>query len=233
MQDGVSICVVSYNTYFFTRLCVEKVREHTHLIPYEILVYDNGSTDGSLEWLDAQADVRLFKGMDNSVRHGKALDFLSSMADIGIICTLCSDAHPVSPEWIGLALRLYKDDVTIAGICKDWGRILEKYVCPSYLFARTDWLKRHSFEHNWPQWDTGEKLCLDAVEEGGRLSFVEYCREDFGGRFAPHACDYSGLVWHTWFSSRRSIPGVVGGEVELGYHDYVQQMLRGKYRLDY
>ena len=229
-EKGLSICVVNYNTYFFTRLCIEKIREHTHLVPYEILVYDNGSTDESLPWLEAQDDVVLFRGWNNSRTHGDALDFLVRACSGNVVCTLCSDAHPVSHRWVVPMFDLF-DGKALVGVGKEWGRLIGTYVCPSFLFARRAWLAERTFEHNWPEWDTGETLSAEAGKD--RITFVPYKSVDFGGRFTPKPCDYDGLVWHAWWGTRRKIPGVIGSEVEANYHSFVTDMLRRKYALGY
>lgn len=47
----VSIIIVNYNTKDFLRNCIKSVFKHTTDVEFEILVSDNGSTDGSLEML--------------------------------------------------------------------------------------------------------------------------------------------------------------------------------------
>ena len=59
MSRPVSIVTVSHDTFFFTRLLVEKVREFVGARSYEIIVVDRGSGDGTREWLAQQRDVRL------------------------------------------------------------------------------------------------------------------------------------------------------------------------------
>jgi len=44
--------------------CLESLRTHT-TVPVELIVVDNGSTDGSLEWLKQQPDVRLLEMGEN------------------------------------------------------------------------------------------------------------------------------------------------------------------------
>jgi glycosyltransferase involved in cell wall biosynthesis len=227
----ISICTVSYNTLFYNRLRVEKIREFTRLVDYEILVYDNGSTDGSVEWLRKQDDVILYEGKDNSKRHGAALDYLVKKSTSDVICALDADAFPVSPEWIKPALYL-DNDIYLAGIRRGWGNLRGDYVCPTYLFGWRDWLSKHSFKDNWPSWDTAEKLTFDCKQEGHQVKLWQYNSVDFDGRFKAKSCDYDGLVWHTWWSTRKKI-GVGVGEFEGGYHDYVQNMLREKYNLEY
>ena len=43
----LSILVVSYNTFAHTRACLESIFRTTKKIHFEVIVVDNGSTDGS------------------------------------------------------------------------------------------------------------------------------------------------------------------------------------------
>jgi len=54
---GVSAVLGSYNRRPFLEKAIESVRANQIRVPYEIIVIDGGSTDGSLEWLLAQKDV--------------------------------------------------------------------------------------------------------------------------------------------------------------------------------
>ena len=54
MSNGkieVSIVIVSYNTKQLLQNCLESVIKQTHDVSYEIIVSDNGSTDGSIQLL--------------------------------------------------------------------------------------------------------------------------------------------------------------------------------------
>lgn len=51
----VSIVVVTFNNLVFTRMCLESVLAHTADRDYEIVVVDNGSTDGTPDYLRALA----------------------------------------------------------------------------------------------------------------------------------------------------------------------------------
>lgn len=53
MQDLVSICILTHNQLSYTKQCLNSLFEHTSQVrsPYEVLVYDNGSTDGTISYL--------------------------------------------------------------------------------------------------------------------------------------------------------------------------------------
>jgi hypothetical protein len=59
-----SIVIVTHNERDYTRLCLESVRELT-AEPYELIVVDNGSTDGTVDELRAMPDVRLISNETN------------------------------------------------------------------------------------------------------------------------------------------------------------------------
>lgn len=62
-----SILVVSYNALGRTRDCIEALRRNAdERHPQEIVVVDNGSTDGSAEWLAQQPDLELVRNADNA-----------------------------------------------------------------------------------------------------------------------------------------------------------------------
>lgn len=61
-----SIILVTFNKLDYTKQCIESIRRHTAQGSYEIIVVDNGSSDGTPEWLAAQEDVRFIANEDNA-----------------------------------------------------------------------------------------------------------------------------------------------------------------------
>ncbi|HZN69354.1 MAG TPA: glycosyltransferase family 2 protein [Tepidisphaeraceae bacterium] len=53
----VSVVVVTYNNLLFTKLCLGSLIRHTSEPPFEVIVVDNGSTDGTREYLCAVAEA--------------------------------------------------------------------------------------------------------------------------------------------------------------------------------
>lgn len=60
-----SIIILSYNALEYTKLCIESIRKHTPKGSYELIVIDNGSKDGSAQWLKEQDDIQLILNKDN------------------------------------------------------------------------------------------------------------------------------------------------------------------------
>lgn len=56
----VSIVILTRNNLEYTQKCLESIRKYTPE-PHEIIVVDNGSTDGTVEHLESQPDVKLIK----------------------------------------------------------------------------------------------------------------------------------------------------------------------------
>jgi hypothetical protein len=62
----VSIIILNWNGKELTRNCLRSIRENTDYPNYEIIVVDQGSTDGSVEMLEREfPEVRLIKNKEN------------------------------------------------------------------------------------------------------------------------------------------------------------------------
>lgn len=53
-----SIVMLTYNKLAHTQTCIDSIREYTEPGTYELIVVDNHSTDGTVEWLKQQTDIR-------------------------------------------------------------------------------------------------------------------------------------------------------------------------------
>lgn len=59
-----SIVLVTHNQWRLTKACLDSIRLRTDE-PFELIVVDNGSTDGTPEFLQASSDVRLIRNAEN------------------------------------------------------------------------------------------------------------------------------------------------------------------------
>ncbi len=63
--DGLtSVVLVTYGQLPLTMACLDSIRRYTDE-PYELIVVDNASPDGSADWLRRQSDVRLVENDEN------------------------------------------------------------------------------------------------------------------------------------------------------------------------
>ena len=110
-----SIIILSYNTLDCTRLCIESVRSYTEAGSYELVVVDNGSTDGSAEWLKEQDDLVLWCNRENRGFPGGCNQGLR-MAVGDTLLFLNSDTI-VTPNWLSNMRRALcsADDIGAVG----------------------------------------------------------------------------------------------------------------------
>ena len=254
----VSIVTVAFDTYFFTRLLVEKVRELTTDRPFEIIVVDRGSADESLPWLQAQPDVRIVSMPQSgpSHRHGEAASEGIRQTRHPIVVLLDSDAHPVAADWLGTTASRLNKRVRLAGALVHSGHVGNPYgyyIHAHYMvFRRTDFGELVVLEKmRGETTDTGEEGTIRILENGLEIAglpleccqnlvpphpLAAYARFSFGH---PHFPTISGGVFHAWYGTRvgkeptvvaRETGGNISREV---YQRPLMETLRSFYRLDY
>jgi GT2 family glycosyltransferase len=102
-REGVSVVVVSHNTLDLTKLCLYSLLGNTGHPELEVVVVDNGSTDGSGEYLSTLATRR---GELHVIRNDSNRGFATAVnqgvteASGGILILLNSDCI-VPPGWLG------------------------------------------------------------------------------------------------------------------------------------
>ncbi|MBE6105123.1 glycosyltransferase family 2 protein [Anaerovibrio lipolyticus] len=109
MDIYTSIVILNYNTIDYIQTCVESIRAFTEKGRYEIIIVDNGSQDGSVEWLKSQADLKCIfneknEGFPKGCNQGMAIATGSE------IMLLNSDVI-VTPRWHAQMIKaLYSSD---------------------------------------------------------------------------------------------------------------------------
>ena len=96
----LSIIIVNWNGRDLLARCIESIMKHPPSAPYEIVVVDNASTDGSVEWLRAACsngwlrgtNLRLIANVEN-VGFGKANNIAFSQTDARMLLLLNSDTE--------------------------------------------------------------------------------------------------------------------------------------------
>ena len=105
-----SIVIVTYNQVEFTRQCLDSIRLLTDE-PYELIVVDNGSTDGTLEFLHALPDVRVIVNDSNRGFPAAANQGMAVAAGKQVL--LLNNDVVVTTGWLGRMLRALRSDPKI------------------------------------------------------------------------------------------------------------------------
>lgn len=99
-RKKVTIIILTWNGLAYTKRCLETLRGRTIFPNYEVVVVDNGSTDGTVEYLKSLHGLRLFLNSDNL---GFVRGNNRAMADCGgdsDFVLLNNDTEIVQPEWL-------------------------------------------------------------------------------------------------------------------------------------
>lgn len=246
MPRPISIVTVSYDTVFFVRLLVEKVRELVGRRSYEVVVVDRGSRDGTREWLGAQPDVRVLSAKPNrrGHGHGEAAEFGAENARYDHIVLLDSDAHPIEPTWLELTVdRLDNQHRLAGGIFRGMHKTNPHgwYIHPHFMAFHKDDLGGNIAlrKIRGQDLDTGEAATVRLLDAG--FDVIGYPIE-FCARFAvghPHFPTVTAGVFHAWYGTRlrkdiRTVNRETNGAVtSKNYLDPLQARLRQSYVLDY
>lgn len=101
-MDGkkVTIIILTWNGLSYTKRCLETLRERTFFPAYEVVVVDNGSTDGTVEYLRSLPWLRL-------IENGSNLGFVKgnnrALAECGgdsDVVLLNNDTEIFQPQWL-------------------------------------------------------------------------------------------------------------------------------------
>jgi GT2 family glycosyltransferase len=121
----VSIVVVTHNNLVFTKLCVLGVLAHANPADYELIVVDNGSTDGTPQWLAELASINPHVcPIINPTNRGFAPannQGLAAARGADVLVLLNNDTI-VAEGWLD-GLRRHLDDKNVGCVCACTNRI--------------------------------------------------------------------------------------------------------------
>ncbi len=84
--------------------------------PYEVIVIDSGSSDGTTEFVRALSVVRLIEIAPETFGHGRTRNQAIAAADAEFVALLTHDAEPCDQQWLANLVSAAEQDPEIAGV---------------------------------------------------------------------------------------------------------------------
>lgn len=189
-MGSVDVCVLSYNRIRFTQTCLEELARRTKH-PHRIILVDNGSTDGTAEWLMetfGRSDLvdTLHRNPSNWGVHGGwnlALEYVRS----DLLVCVDNDIIP-QPGWLTLLVDLMDRYPDYGAIClraqafigqggnlfEGAGEIKQRSHIPAYCrIMRTDvtramggWRDTKEPGRNNEDWTVGKRMKAQGYKVG-------------------------------------------------------------------
>jgi len=150
-----SLIILTRNNLEYTRLCLESIRKYTPE-PHEIIVGDNGSTDGTVEYLENQSDVKLIK---NGYNLGFALGNNRGLREArGDYIVFLNNDVVVTEGWLTRLLACAKEDGRVGAVGPRSNYVAGPQLVPGVpygedLKAMQEFARKWSLEHAG-QWET-------------------------------------------------------------------------------
>lgn len=113
-KSFTSIIILSYNALAYTQLCIESIRKYTRPGSYEIIVVDNASKDGSVDWLETQEDLRLILNKEN-VGFPKGCNQGLKIAQ-GTELLLLNNDTIITPQWLDNMLAALYSQANVGAV---------------------------------------------------------------------------------------------------------------------
>lgn len=93
---NVSIIIVNYNTRELIKNCLKSIYEHTRNIDFEVIVSDNGSTDGSIEMIKSEFPQVVLINNNMNLGFGRANNIAAKVAKGKYLFFLNSDTRIIN-----------------------------------------------------------------------------------------------------------------------------------------
>lgn len=108
-MNKTTIIILTCNNLDYNKLCIQSIRDFTPKDTYEIVVIDNNSTDGTVNWLKSQSDLKVILNETN-LGFPKGCNQGIAIADPGNDILLLNNDTIVTYNWLyNLRGCLYSD----------------------------------------------------------------------------------------------------------------------------
>lgn len=133
----LSIVIANWNTKKLITQCIESIQvKVSHSLKYEIIIIDNGSTDGSLEYLKSLGNKIILIANENNLGYAKACNQGMKIAQGKYTLLLgsdtimhtgtlekCAEFLDANPEIGGVGCKLLNPDGSVQNSCKKFPKL--------------------------------------------------------------------------------------------------------------
>ena len=233
-KDRISVVIVNWNTLAFLRETLAAVGRFSD-VPLEVIVVDNGSDDGSVEFLRATPEVRSVL-LRRNVGHPAAMDLGFLIAASEIVVSLDVDAFPIKGSWLETIVSPLRRGYTVSGV-----ELSREYAHPCCMAMRKSRfvLRGHTFRSRYSAdreelgrtaWDVGESISMRESRNGGAAHLLQVTSQRGPGDVGTVFGD---CVYHNFYASRHktrpgaAIDGVFAEDAARAWDEAVRRYLRG------
>ncbi len=113
-RPDVSIVIPVFNKLELTRVCIDSIYEHDAQASFEIILVDNGSTDGTRQWLQEQAAAGRLKAILNDQNLGFSRGCnVGAEASCGRYILFLNNDMEVTPHWLDPMVTILDNDAAV------------------------------------------------------------------------------------------------------------------------
>lgn len=108
--NNYSIVILTYNNLDYTKICIDSIKKYSDKNSCEIIIVDNNSTDGTVEWLKEQDGIKYILNDDNKgfpAGCNQGIEFANKENDILL---LNNDTVVMPNSILNLRLGLYSTE---------------------------------------------------------------------------------------------------------------------------
>src|ERR1700733_1646714 len=120
----ISVLIPAKNEALNIRTCLDAVFSQSSIHPFEVILVDSGSTDGTPE-IVSEYPARLYRIAAEDFHHARTRNYLASLALGKYLVYLNADAFPASSAWLDSLISNFSDSAVGAV----YGRHLPKPDC--------------------------------------------------------------------------------------------------------
>jgi rhamnosyltransferase len=95
-----TVAILTYNGEKYLERILKKLQKQDFDKPFEVLVIDSGSTDGTLDILKRHPEVRVHEIPNDEFGHGRTRNLAAQLANGEFVAFLTHDAVPSTKHWL-------------------------------------------------------------------------------------------------------------------------------------